>query len=235
MHYVGTSGFSYPKWKGAFYPAKLPAKDMLGFYADRFRAVEINNTFYKPPEATGLAAWAGQVPAGFRFAFKAPQRITHILRLRNANAEVASLFAALDTLGDRLGPVLFGLPPNFKKDADRLRAFLELLPAARRVAFEFRHASWFDAEVFALLRARGVALCVADETDDLAVPFEATTDWGYLRLRRPEYDAAELATWAARMTGQSWKDVFVFFKHEDTGTGPAFAAELLKLLETTAV
>jgi uncharacterized protein YecE (DUF72 family) len=231
MNYVGTSGFSYPKWKGTFYPAKTAAKDMLGYYSGRFRAVEINNTFYKPPEAAGLAAWGAQVPAGFRFAFKAPQRITHILRLRNADAEVAALFAALDTLGEKLGPVLFGLPPNFKKDADRLRVFLGLLPAGRRVAFEFRHASWFDDEVFALLRASGIALCIADETDDLVVPVVATTDWGYLRLRRPEYDEAALKLWAERMAAQKWKDCFVFFKHEDTGTGPEFATQLLKTLE----
>lgn len=230
MNYVGTSGFSYPKWKGAFYPAKTAAKDMLGYYAGRFRAVEINNTFYKPPEAAGLAAWAAQVPTGFRFAFKAPQRITHILRLRNADAEVAALFEALDTMGEKLGPVLFGLPPNFKKDAERLKAFLGLLPAERRVAFEFRHASWFDDEVYALLRARGVALCVAEETDDLVVPVVATADWGYLRLRRPEYDDAALAAWAGRTAAQKWTDCYVFFKHEDTGTGPAFAARLLSAL-----
>jgi len=188
MNYVGTSGFSYPKWKGTFYPVKTAAKDMLGYYAGRFRAVEINNTFYKPPEAAGLAGWAGQVPAGFRFAFKAPQRITHIRRLRNADAEVAALFEALDTLGEKLGPLLFGLPPNFKKDAECLRAFLGQMPVGRRVAFEFRNASWFDDEVFALLRKSRVALCIADESD------------------------------------------YVFFKHEDTGTGPAFATRLLKEL-----
>lgn len=230
MHYVGTSGFSYPKWKGAFYPAKLPAKDMLGYYAGRFRSVEINQSFRKVPSAEALAAWAKQVPAGFRFAFKAPQRITHIRRLRDCGAEVTALFAALDAIGAKRGPVLFQLPPNFKKDAERLAAFLKLLPPRRRVAFEFRHASWFDAEVFALLRKRKAALCIGDEHDDLAVPFEATTDWGYLRLRRPAYDAAALTTWAARLTKPKWKDVYVFFKHEDTGTGPAFAAELLKAL-----
>lgn len=230
MNFVGTSGFSYPKWKGAFYPAKTAAKDMLGYYAGRFRSVEINNTFYKPPEADGLTAWAAQVPAGFRFAFKAPQRITHILRLRNADAEVAALFEALDTLGPKLGPVLFGLPPNFKKDAERLKAFLGLLPAQRRVAVEFRHASWFDDEVFALLRSHKVALCAAEETDDLVVPVVATADWGYLRLRRPEYDDAALAAWAETMAAQEWKDCYVFFKHEDTGTGPAFASRLLKAL-----
>lgn len=230
MNYVGTSGFSYPKWKGAFYPAKTAAKDVLGYYAGKFRAVEINSSFRKAPTAEALAAWAAQVPARFRFAFKAPQRITHIRRLRNVEAEVAALFEALDTMGARRGPVLFGLPPNFKKDADRLRAFLALLPARRRVAFEFRHASWLDDEVFALLRARKVALCIADETDDLVVPVEATTDWGYVRLRRAKYDRRALAAWADRMAAQKWKDCYVFFKHEDTGTGPAFATKLLEVL-----
>lgn len=230
MNYVGTSGFSYPAWKGAFYPAKTAAKDMLGYYAGRFRAVEINSSFRKAPTVESLAAWAEQVPARFRFAFKAPQRITHILRLRNADAEVAALFEALDTLDKKRGPVLFGLPPNFKKDAERLKAFLDVLPKRRRAAFEFRHASWFDDEVYALLRAHKVALCIADEKDELAVPFEATTDWGYLRLRRPKYSAAALAKWTGRMAAQKWKDCYVFFKHEDTGTGPAFAARLLEVL-----
>lgn len=229
--YVGTSGFSYPKWKGRFYPAKLPAKQMLGFYAGRFRAVEINSSFYKLPTAAALEEWAAQVPADFRFALKAPQRITHIKRLTDAAELVAEFLEVAAALKERLGPLLFQLPPNFKKDAPRLRAFLSLLPPGCRAAFEFRHASWFDDEVFGLLRAHGASLCIADETDDLPVPVVATADWGYLRLRRPDYDDAALAAWAERMTAQPWGDAFVFFKHEDTGAGPRFAARLLELME----
>ena len=227
---VGTSGFSYPKWKGSFYPSKTPAKDMLGYYASKFRAVEINSTFYALPTATGLEAWAAQVPAEFRFVLKAPQQITHIRRLSGADAQLASFLEAAGALKTRLGPILFQLPPNFKKDVPRLRAFLELLPEGCRAAFEFRHASWFDDEVLGLLRDRNAALCVADESDDLAVPFEATADWSYLRLRRPEYDDAALAAWAKRVKAQPWRECFVFFKHEDTGTGPRFASRLLELL-----
>ncbi len=228
--HVGTSGFAYPKWKGRFYPTKIAAKDMLGFYAGRFRTVEINNSFYKTPDPALLAGWAGQVPAAFRFALKAPQEITHFKRLRDADEPLATFLDAAATLGDQLGPVLFQLPPNFKKDVPRLDAFLALFPATCRAAVEFRHASWFDDEVTALLRARRVALCVAEETDDLEVPFVATADWGYLRLRRLDYTDATLAEWAKRVTDAGWAETFVFFKHEDTGTGPDYAARLLKAL-----
>jgi len=228
--YVGTSGYAYPKWKGGFYPAKMPAKEMLSYYASRFRAVEINNTFYKPPEASVLEGWAGQVPADFRFAFKAPQKITHIKRLKDVGELVSSFLEAAGTLKKRLGPLLFGLPPNFKKDVPRLREFLALLKPGCRAAMEFRHPSWFDDEVFGLLRKHQTALCIADAEDDLEVPFVATADWGYLRLRRPDYDNAALKAWAARMKAQAWSDCFVFFKHEDTGTGPKFAARLLEVL-----
>jgi uncharacterized protein YecE (DUF72 family) len=231
MHFhVGTSGYSYKEWKGSFYPEKLPAKQMLGFYAERFRTVEINNTFYRPPTASVLESWAGQVPADFRFVLKAPQDITHVKRLRDAGELVSSLVEVAGVLKERLGPLLFQLPPNFGKDVPRLRAFLALLPPRCRAAFEFRHASWFDDEVFGLLRAHGAALCVADADDDLDVPFVATADWGYLRLRRPAYDDATLASWAERMRKQNWNDAFVFFKHEDAGTGPKLATRLLELL-----
>ena len=228
--YVGTSGYSYPAWKGSFYPPKTTAKQMLGYYAGRFRTVEINNTFYRPPTADTLAGWAAQVPADFRFVLKAPQLITHIKRLKGVDEPVASFLETAGTLGGRLGPLLFQLPPNFKKDLPRLTAFLDLLPAGCRAAMEFRHASWFDDEVFGLLRGRRVGFCVADAEDELDVPFVATADWGYLRLRRPGYDDAALKKWAERLTAQKWKECFVFFKHEDAGTGPRFAARLLELL-----
>lgn len=189
--YVGTSGYSYPKWKGSFYPAKLQTKQMLGFYAGRFRAVEINNTFMRLPLPSTLTAWADQVPAGFRFALKAPQQITHRRRLVDVGEPVASFLQAAATLKERLGPLLFQLPPNFKKDVPRLRAFLALLPPGTPAAIEFRHTSWFDDEVFGLLRDHRVALCVAD-AEDLTVPCVSTSDWGYLRLRRPDYDDTAL-------------------------------------------
>ena len=228
--YFGTSGYSYPKWKGRFYPAKMPAKEMLGFYASRFRAVEINSTFYTPPEVSVLEGWAGQVPADFRFAFKAPQKITHFRRLKDVGELVRSMLDVLGTLKRRLGPLLVQLPPNFKKDVPRLREFLALLRRKNRVAMEFRHPSWFDEEVFGLLRKHRTALCIADTEDDLAVPFVATADWGYLRLRRPKYSTAALKAWAARMKSQAWRDCFVFFKHEDEAKGPKMASRLLEVI-----
>ncbi len=228
--YIGTSGFSYPKWKGSFYPAKMPANQMLGFYSARFRSVEINNSFYRLPTASALEAWANQVPADFRFVLKAPQEITHRRRLVGVDELVSSFLEAAGTLKERLGPLLFQLPPNFKKDMPRLRAFLALLTPGCRVAFEFRHPSWFDDEVFGLLRDCQTSLCIADAEDDLEVPFIATADWGYLRLRRPNYDDAALRVWMERMQAQSWRDCFVFFKHEDSGTGPQLASRLLELL-----
>jgi uncharacterized protein YecE (DUF72 family) len=228
--FVGTSGYSYPEWKGSFYPAKMPAKQMLGFYAERFRAVEINNTFYRPPTASVLEAWAAQVSADFRFVLKAPGQITHVRKLADVGESVASLLEVAGALRERLGPLLFQLPPYLKKDVARLRAFLALLPPGCRAAVEFRHASWFDDEVFGLLRDHRAGLCIADAADDLEVPFVATADWGYLRLRRPEYDAAALTAWAERMTAQAWQDCFVFFKHEDAGQGPQLASRLLEVL-----
>lgn len=232
--FVGTSGYSYPEWKGTFYPAKMPPKQMLGFYGAHFRTVEINNTFYRPPTVQLLETWAAQVPPGFRFVLKVPQEITHVKRLKGAEAQVAALCETAAVLGARLGPVLFQLPPNFGADVPRLTAFLARLPAGCRAAFEFRHPSWFCDEVFAALRARGAGLCLADADDELDVPFVPTAGWGYLRLRRADYDDATLQTWAARVRAQNWGEAFVFFKHEDAGTGPRFATRLIELLEGTA-
>ena len=227
--YVGTSGYSYKKWQGSFYPEGLPAARMLHDYAGLFWTVEINNTFYHMPKASVLEAWAGEVPAGFRFVLKASQRITHIQRLKDADASLAYLLDVAGTLGKRLGPLLFQLPPNLKKDAARLRAFLALLPSQRRTAFEFRHPSWFDAEVFALLRDQGAAMCIAEAEGDLEVPFVATADWGYLRLRRPDYGDAELKAWVKRVRAQNWREAFVFFKHEDEGRAPQLAQRFIEL------
>jgi len=227
--YVGTSGYSYKEWKGAFYPKDLPAKQMLRCYGERFRAVEINSTFRGLPKASVLEAWAGAVPADFKFVLKAPQRITHMQRLKNAGDSLSQLLEVAGTLKERLGPLLFQLPPNFKKDVPRLHAFLALLPSQRRAAFEFRHQSWFDEEVFGLLRDHQRALCIAEAEDDLEVPFVATADWGYLRLRRPDYSDVELKTWVKRVRKQDWRDAFVFFKHEDEGKGPQLAKRFLEL------
>ncbi|WP_020474354.1 DUF72 domain-containing protein [Zavarzinella formosa] len=227
--YVGTSGYSYPKWKGSFYPQKLAATKMLRFYAEHFRTVEANSTFFGMPKETVLEKWAGDVPAEFKFVLKAPKQITHIQRLQDSADSVSSMFASAGTLKDRLGPVLFQLPPFLKKDAPRLLAFLKLIPAGSRVAFEFRHESWFDDETFGLLRDHQAALCLADAGDDLTVPFVPTAGWGYLRLRRPDYDEAELKTWAERVLEQKWDEAFVFFKHEDEGKGPVFAKKFMEL------
>jgi uncharacterized protein YecE (DUF72 family) len=227
--YTGTSGYAYKEWKGSFYPDDLPAKRMLAFYAAQFRTVEINNTFYRMPTASLLRTWADEVPENFRFVLKAPQRITHVQGLVDADEAVGYLLDVASTLGDRLGALLFQLPPRLKKDVPRLDAFLALLPPPWRAAFEFRHASWFDDDVFELLRAHRAALCVADAEGGLDVPWVATADWGYLRLRRPDYDDAVLASWAERVRQENWQQVFVFFKHEEAGRGPAFAQRFLEL------
>jgi uncharacterized protein YecE (DUF72 family) len=227
--YVGTSGFSYKEWKGSFYPRTLPADQMLGFYGERFRSVEINSTFKRLPTSSVLKAWASAVAGDFKFALKASEQITHYRRLKDVGPLVSDLFGAAATLKNRLGPVLVQLPPNFKKDVVRLREFLALLPSRRRVAMEFRHPSWFEDDVFAPLREHRVALCIADAEDDLKVPFVATATWGYLRLRRPKYSAAALRTWARRLRQQDWRDAFVFFKHEDKGKGPKLAKKFLEL------
>lgn len=227
--YVGTSGYSYKEWKGNFYPPDLPAGMMLHYYGEHFGAVEINNTFYRMPKASVLQAWAAEVPGSFKFVLKAPRRITHFQRLRDVDDSVSYLLDVAGTLGERLGPLLFQLPPDMKKDVPRLREFLALLPRQRRAAFEFRHPSWFDDEVFGVLRDHQAALCIAEAEEDFQVPFESTANWGYLRLRRPDYDDAMLQERAERVRHQNWSDAFIFFKHEEEGKGPQLAGKFLKL------
>jgi uncharacterized protein YecE (DUF72 family) len=227
--YAGTSGYSYKEWKGEFYPEKIKPDEMLAFYATQLPTVEVNNTFYRMPRADMLRTWAEKVPAKFRFVVKASRRITHIKRLKNVEDEVAFLFDNLEALETKLGVVFFQLPPNFKKDLERLSAFLDILPPAR-VAFEFRHESWFDDEVYAALREKDCALCLADTGDEgLDVPLVSTAGWGYLRLRRPEYRKKDLEKWLSWIGKQKWKDTYVFFKHEDAGGGPVMAKKLLEL------
>jgi uncharacterized protein YecE (DUF72 family) len=229
--HVGTSGYSYKEWKGSFYPENLSAKAMLSYYAERLPAVEINNTFYRLPQRSMLENWLAQVPANFRFSLKASQRITHFKRLHEVEEETRYFLETASVLGEGLGVVLFQLPPNMKKDLPRLQAFLKNVPANVRSTFEFRHPSWFDDDVLALLRENNRALCISD-TDDLPVAhIDATADWGYLRLRRVEYCEADLAAWLERVKAQPWKEAFVFFKHEDEGTGPKLAGQFLKLAQ----
>lgn len=228
---AGTSGFSYAPWKGPFYPEKLPAKQMLTYYASKLPAVELNNTFYRMPKASDMAAWAAQTPADFRFVVKAPKRITHIRKLVEAEADVAHLHEVSNALGEKRGPVLFQLPPFQRADLPRLEAFLATLRANTpllQAAFEFRHESWFHDDVYAALAHHGAALCIADD-EKLTTPFVATTAWGYLRLRRPGYDEGEVRGWHDRIRAQTWSDAFVFFKHEDAGIGPNLALQLLAL------
>jgi uncharacterized protein YecE (DUF72 family) len=227
--YVGTSGFSYKEWKGPFYPEDLPDKQMLHFYGDRFRTVEINNTFYRMPKTSMLEAWATEVPADFKFVLKASRQITHMQRLKESGDSVTYLLKVAGSLQERLGPLLFQLPPYLKKDVPRLRDFLGLLPRRQRAAFEFRHQSWFDQEVFDLLRDCQAVLCIAEAENDLEIPFVSTADWGYLRLRRPDYGDAELKTWAGRVLQQDWQDAFIFFKHEDEGKAPLMGKRFLEL------
>lgn len=227
--YVGTSGYSYKEWKGTFYPEDLPQKQMLRYYGERFRAVEINNTFYRMPKPDVLEGWAEEVPADFKFVLKASQRITHFQRLKDTDGSVAYLLKVAAALKDRLGPLLFQLPPYLKKDAPRLREFLKLLPNEPRAAFEFRHQSWFDAEVFDLLREHQAVLCIAEAENDLEIPFVSTSHWGYLRLRRPDYGDPELRAWGERVREQKWREAFIFFKHEEEGKGPAMAKRFLEL------
>ena len=227
--FVGTSGYSYKEWKGSFYPEKLPAKDMLPYYSERLKAVELNNTFYRLPKREMVESWKAQVPVNFRFSLKASQRITHFKRLKDAEDVTKYMLDTVNALEDRLGVVLFQPPPNMKKDVDRLELFLKILPGDLNAAFEFRHPTWFDDEVIQLLKRDNRALCVSD-TDDLpANHIDKTADWGYLRLRRVNYSPPNLTDWIERIRTQNWKDTYVFFKHEDEGTGPKLAAEFLRL------
>lgn len=230
--YTGTSGFSYKEWKGRFYPERLPANKMLSYYATRLSAVEINNTFYRLPRAEVLEKWRATAGPDFRFAIKASRRITHFARLGERSFEPAGhLFDTLSVLGDALGAVLFQLPPNFKADAGLLARLLEVVPEGCRAAFEFRNDSWHTEEVHELLGGRGAALVRSDmDGSDAEAPLVATTNWGYLRLRREAYSDAELDSWAKRIRATNWERIFVFFKHEDGATGPALAESFRRSL-----
>jgi uncharacterized protein YecE (DUF72 family) len=211
---AGSSGFSYKEWQGSFYPPKFPASKMLEFYAARLPSVELNNTFYRMPGEALIQGWAARTPESFRFALKAPRQITHSRKLIECEEPLARFVQVARGLGDKLGALLFQLPPNFQKDLGRLESFLELLPAAVRVAFEFRHASWFEDAVYSALRRRNVALCVADVDDQDAPAIVPTADFGYLRLRRENYTPEQTASWANALRQQTFEQAYVFFKHE---------------------
>jgi uncharacterized protein YecE (DUF72 family) len=227
--WAGASGYSFKEWKGSFYPETIKPDGMLAWYAERLPSVEINNTFYQMPKAAVLETWAAATPQRFRFAIKASRRITHDARLKaDAAAEsVAYLYRMLETLGDKRGPVLFQLPPFLKKDLPRLGEFLQVLPADHRAAFEFRHDSWFDDDVYAALKSAGAALCLSEREDNAPLPLVETAPWGYLRLRLEEYSEDDIAQWAARLAATAWQDVHAYFMHEPTA--PGYAQALLRL------
>jgi uncharacterized protein YecE (DUF72 family) len=231
MIHIGTSGYNYPEWKGTFYPSDLPAAKMLPYYAERFATVEINYTFYRMPTARLLAGWAAQVPPGFRFTLKAPRRITHDRKLRDVGDPLQVFCDTAGELGPRLGALLFQLPPTFKKDLGALDEFVAGLPPRVRAAFEFRHESWLDDEVYGRLRARNLSLCVAD-SEKRKTPVVTTADYAYLRLRDEGYQEADIARWADEITALDahCTDVFVYFKHEDEGKGPEFGRMLKEKL-----
>jgi len=254
MIWVGTSGYNYPEWKGSFYPENLPAAKMLPYYAERFPTVEINYTFYRMPNEKLAAGWAAQTPSPYKLTLKAPRRITHDSRMKNTASLVSGFCQVASTLGDKLGALLFQLPPNLKKDVAVFDAFLADLPPKVCAAFEFRHESWLDEEIFTRLSARNLALCVADSGErgirrpakrdggvgapgvrKVSTPVRVTADYAYFRLRDEGYKPDDIAQWGdtiARVT-ESCRDVFVYFKHEEEGKGPEFARMLMARLGLT--
>ncbi len=226
--WIGTSGYNYPEWRGSFYPEKMPTAKMLPFYAERFATVEINYTFYRFPNEKILAGWNRETPERFKLTLKAPKRITHDARLRDCTEPLQKFLGIAATLGPKLGALLFQLPPNLKKDLPRFDAFLESFPPRVCAAFEFRHPSWWDEEVFARLRSRNLALCVAD-SEKLSAPVEVTADYAYFRLRDEGYRPKDIKEWARTIREKTaqCRDVFVYFKHEEEGKGPEFARLLM--------
>jgi uncharacterized protein YecE (DUF72 family) len=227
--HVGTSGYSYKEWKGIFYPQKISPGEMLHFYSERLGTVEINNTFYRMPTERVLTSWAAQVADGFVFAFKAPQVITHLKRLRNVGQETEYLLRTLMVLGKRLGPVLFQFPRSFHVDFPALKEFLTLIPDTMSFAFEFRSPSWLDEGISDLLREKGCSLCITDSEEAPAGEIIRTATWGYVRLRRPDYKDDELSQWVKRILSQKWDKAFVFFKHEEGAVGPQMATRFQEL------
>lgn len=231
--YAGASGYSFKEWNGIFYPEKCKPAEMLPFYSERLPTVEINNTFYRMPAVSMLEEWAKCTPEAFRFAIKASRRITHMARIKVESAadSVAYLYKSLAALGPKRGPVLFQLPPNLKKDAPRLAAFLELLPEGHNAAFEFRNDTWFDDEVYAILKAKGAALVLSEREDNAPPPLVETAPWGYVRLRLETYSGDDLRRWAGRLAATDWREAFAYFMHEPTA--PEYAQALMRCSRST--
>ena len=233
--HVGTSGYNFPEWKGSFYPPKLPSKKWLEYYAQQLGTVEINYTFYRTPSAKTVAGWDAATPEGFTFVLKAPQRMTHFARLKNIDEPLRYFCDVVRKLNTKLGSVLFQLPPNFKKDIERLGSLLTQFPSDVRAACEFRHASWWSDDVYELLRSTNTALCVAD-TEEGTTPLVATANFGYVRLRDAGYTSEALGEWVTKIQalGSAWTDAYIFFKHEEKGVGPKLAREFLQMAQRTA-
>jgi uncharacterized protein YecE (DUF72 family) len=230
--YVGTSGFGYKEWKGTFYPKKIAAGDMLRSYSEHLNAVEINNTFYHMPTEKLLSSWADQVPDDFLFSLKVPQIITHIKRLKDVDAQTDYLFKTVSVLAERLGPILFQFPNSFRPDPSTVEAFLSLIPRTKPCAFEFRSAIRSDPKILDLLRQKGCSPALADSDEDPVTDLISTAEWGYLRLRRSDYDDKSLLEWRERIVAQDWERAFVFFKHEDGAKGPEMAVHFRELFRT---
>ena len=229
---VGTSGYNYPEWRGSFYPEKFSTDKMLAYYAERFPTVEINYTFYRIPSEKLLSGWGAGTPDTFSFTLKAPRRITHDAKLQRCEELVQVFCRTSRTLESKLATLLFQLPPTFKKDAAVLRAFVELLPEGTRAAFEFRHASWLDTEIYDILRARNLALCIAD-SEKMSTPVEVTADYTYFRLRDEGYQPSDIDRWAQTVSNLAVGQAFVYFKHEESGKGPEFGRMLMEKLDAT--
>ena len=232
-HWIGTSGFQYAEWKGTFYPEDLSTAKMLPYYAERFSTTEVNYSFRRIPSPKTIQGWWDATPERFKFSLKAPQKVTHFAKLKNCGDTMRYFCQVICDLEAKLGPVLFQLPPNFKKDAALLAAFLGDVPDGLRAAFEFRNPSWFDDDVFTVLKAKNIALCIADSAD-LSTPIVPMANYGYLRLRREDYTDADMERWAAviREKEEAWTDIFVYLKHEESGMGPRLARQLIELLGT---
>lgn len=225
---AGTSGWSFKEWKGSFYPKGLPDDGMLPHYAGKFPTVEINNTFYRMPKESVLLDWASKVPESFRFGIKASQRITHYGRLHDVAEEVEYFTRIVSVLGPLRGPTLFQLPPNLKKDLPRLNGFLDLLPRNWKAAFEFRHSSWLEDDVYEALRAHDAAMVFADH-DDFLTPAIPTATWGYARLHRLTYTPEELADWRKKLDAMGLAEMYVYFKHDEgAGSGPEAAETFIR-------
>ena len=226
--WIGTSGFQYPEWKGTFYPQKMPVSKMLPYYAERFATTEVNYSFRRIPSPKTISNWANATPDYFKFTFKAPQRVTHFAKLHDCTDTMEYFCDVISALDNKLGAVLFQLPPEFEKDVGRLNDFLATLPQHLQVAFEFRNESWFDEEVYGVLHERGAALCIA-ESEKISTPPIVTGKFGYLRLRREDYTQDDIERWAdfAASHVGDWSDLYIYFKHEESGVGPKFAQQMI--------